>query len=94
VRLQGWVAPNVANAFAGGSVKIFVDDTLRGSAVVGGASNNATRWYCDLSLSGLPAGTHTVKVLAEDGLGGAALAGVQFNGEAPTNALPITVSAR
>src|SRR6185436_19421287 len=44
VRLQGWVTPNVATTFAGGSVKVFVDDTLRGTAIVGGAWNNATRW--------------------------------------------------
>jgi hypothetical protein len=94
VRLEGWVAPNVANAFAGGSVTVFVDDVPRGSAVVGGAANNATRWYYDLSLEGLPAGAHTVKVLAEDGRGGATLAGVKFSGEAPTNALPVTVTAR
>lgn len=93
VRLQGWVAPNVASAFAGGSVRIFVDDLFRGTAVVGGAWNNATLWYYDLALGGLPAGTHTVKVLAEDGIGGAALAGVQLRGEVPASALAITVTA-
>jgi hypothetical protein len=92
VRLQGWVTPNVATTFAGGSVKVFVDDVLRGTATVGGAWNNATRWYFDLALNTLPPGTHAVKVLAEDGLGGASLAGVQFRAEAPTNVLPLSVS--
>ncbi len=91
VRLYGWVTPNVTTTFTGGSVKVFVDDVLRGTAVVGGAANNATRWYYDLSLASLADGPHAVKVLADDGIGGTALAGVQFKAETPTNVLSIGV---
>ncbi len=92
LRLQGWVNPNVATTFAGGSVKVFVDDQLRGTATVGGAWNGATRWYFDLAAAGIGVGAHTVKVVAEDGNGGSALAGVQFRGEAPRSALNIVVT--
>jgi hypothetical protein len=93
VRLQGWVTPNVATTFAGGSVKVFVDDQLRGTAIVGGAWNNATRWHFDLPMATLSTGTHTVKVLAEDGIGGSSLAGVQFRGEAPGSVLSLSVGS-
>jgi hypothetical protein len=92
LRLQGWVAPNVATTFAGGSVKVFVDDQLRGTAVVGGGWNGSTRWVFDLPLATLSLGRHTLKVLAEDGVGGASLAGVQFRGEPPGTVFPIIVS--
>lgn len=93
LRLQGWVSPNVATTFAGGSVKIYVDDELRGAAVVGGAWNGATRWYYDLSGATLRPGSHAVKVLADDGVGGTALAGLQFRGAPPRNVLPIVVTS-
>ena len=92
IRLQGWVSPNVATTFAGGSVKIFVNDALLGTATVGGAWNGATRWYFDLSGATVGAGAHVIKVLADDGVGGTSLAGVQLRGEPPRNTLPISVS--
>ena len=93
IRLQGWVNPNVATTFTGGSVKVYVDDVMRGTATVGGAWNGGTRWYFDLNAVGMSVGSHTIKVLAEDGNGGSALAGVQFRGEAPRNTLPLVIVA-
>ncbi|MSU49492.1 MAG: hypothetical protein EXS37_10465 [Opitutus sp.] len=93
VRLQGWVTPNVATTFAGGSVKIYVNEVVRGAAVVGGAWNGATRWQFDLPVVPLGIGRHTVKVVVEDGVGGNSLAGVQFRGEPPRNNFTLVVVA-
>lgn len=92
LRLEGWVSPNVATTFAGGSVKVYIDDTLRGTAIVGGAWNGATHWYFDLAAGSVSAGRHTFKVVADDGVGGSSVAGVQFRGEPPRNNLPLEVS--
>jgi hypothetical protein len=91
VQLQGWVNPNVGTAYAGGSVKIYVDGEPKGLGTIGGAWNGATRWTFDLSAAALGAGRHVVKVLFEDGLGGSSLAGVQFRGEQPSNALKVEI---
>jgi hypothetical protein len=91
VRLQGWVAPNVATTFAGGSVKVVIDDRIVGEAIVGGAWNGATKWYFDLEVGNVSAGNHNVKVVASDGVGGSALAGVQLRGEPLRNSLPLYV---
>jgi hypothetical protein len=93
IHLQGWVTPNVATTFAGGSVKVFVDDDLRGTATIAGAWNGATRWTFDLARATILPGRHVLKVLVDDGVGGTSLAGVQFHGEAPRNSLPIIVTA-
>ena len=74
-------------------MKIFVDDQFLGTATVGGAWNNATRWSFDLPLASLTPGAHAMKVLAEDGIGGASLAGVQFRGETPVNVLSLSITA-
>jgi hypothetical protein len=91
VELQGWVTPNVANGFSGGRVKVYIDDTLHGTATVGGTWNAATRWIYNISASVLGAGKHTVKVLFDDGAGGSSLAGVSFRGERAMNVLVIEI---
>lgn len=91
LRLQGWVTPNVATTFAGGSVKIYADEVWLGNAGIGGAWNGATRWTFDLPATALGVGNHTVKVVLDDGAGGSALAGVQFGGGRPANALSLIV---
>jgi hypothetical protein len=91
VQLQGWVTPNVASTFAGGSVKIFLNGEFKGNATVGGAWNNATRWTFDLSAASLGTGHHIVKVLFDDGAGGTSLAGVRFRGEQATSTLAVDI---
>ena len=91
VRLQGWVTPNVATTFAGGSVKVFVDEVLRGTATVGGAWNGATQWRYDLPAALVGYGTHLVRAVVEDGNGGSANAGVQFQGDVPRHNFILTV---
>jgi hypothetical protein len=91
VQLQGWVTPNVATAFTGGSVKIFINGEMKGTATVGGAWNGATRWTFDLVAASLGTGRHVMKVLFDDGVGGSSLAGVKFRGEQAANALTIEI---
>ncbi|HUR57322.1 MAG TPA: immunoglobulin domain-containing protein [Opitutaceae bacterium] len=91
VELQGWVSPNVATTFADGSVKIYLDDQLHGVAEVGGAWNGATRWVYTVNTDDVGPGRHTIRIVAEDGVGGASAAGVQFLGEPPTSVLPFVV---
>jgi hypothetical protein len=91
VQLQGWVNPNVTAGFAGGSVKAYVNDQLRGTAIVGGAWNGATRWTYDFSAASNGPGRHELKFLFDDGVGGTSLAGVRFYGRAAMNALAIEV---
>ena len=85
------MSPNVATTFAGGGVKIYFDGAFKGNAKIGGAWNGATRWIFDVSAAALGPGSHVVKVLFDDGVGGSSLAGVRFRGERSTNALGIDI---
>lgn len=91
VQLQGWVTPNVATGFEGGSVKVYVDGERRGTAIVGGAWNGATRWRFDLSAASLGPGAHKIKVLFDDGIGGSSLAGVRFYGQPAASMMTVEV---
>lgn len=92
LHLQGSVTPNVSTAFTGGSVKVYLDGAFAGNAVVGGAWQGATSWIFDLPLRTLQVGAHTLKVVADDGVGGTFQAGYQFQSDAPRNVLTFTLA--
>lgn len=73
-------------------MKIYLDDQWHGLAEVGGAWNGATQWRFTLDTGGIPLGRHTLRIVAEDGVGGTAAAGVNFLREPPASSLSFVVS--